>query len=81
MAATTSPAVEYDTTSSQTVMVLTAMETGEAHAEAIQPLPVREIRVEPPSWECMVVAAGIDREAREFSEAETLMADFRAGCR
>jgi hypothetical protein len=71
MAVSTSPDVEFDTRSSQPVTVRTI--------SVRRPLPVREILVEPLAWERIAVSAGIDREARELSEAETLLADFQAG--
>jgi hypothetical protein len=78
MAATTSPHVEFDTRSDLTVMVLTEVEPKDGRYEAMRLLPVQGITPEPPVWERIAVSAGIDREARELSEAETLLADFRA---
>ncbi len=44
-----------------------------------RPLPVRAIAPAQPSWERILVAAGLDRESRELSPAERWMADRSAG--
>jgi len=74
MAAQTSTAVDHDPSMSPSVWMPTAAEEG-----SVRPLPVTLIDAGPPSWERIAVGAGLDREGREFSEAETLLADHRAG--
>ena len=74
MSTSTATAVEAGTTEVRTVGPGSA-------TDPVRLLPVHDIDSESASWESIAVNAETDREGREFSEAERLLADYRAGIR
>ena len=51
----------------------------EAPEPEARPLPMQGVAPAPPSWERILVNAGLDRESRELAPAERWLADRSVG--